>query len=143
MSDTFELAFELRDATPPWLLSHLREWISGAGAKGHAYLVVSEDANEACLFAGQLAMQLAVQLAVQLAAIAPRRGREVMATMAPSAADLTSLIDEAFLLFTGIVHPALAERSVALAAACSLQRAGSTLNLPSCRGSPPNAFERR
>ena len=57
MSDTSELAIELRDATPPWLLSHLREWISGAGDKGHAYLVVSEDANEACLFAGQLAMR--------------------------------------------------------------------------------------
>ena len=57
MSDTSELAVELRDATPPWLLSHLREWISGAGDKGHAYLVVSEDANEASLFAGQLAMR--------------------------------------------------------------------------------------
>ena len=57
MSDTSELAVELRDATPPWLLSHLREWISGAGDKGHAYLVVSEDANEACLFARQLAMR--------------------------------------------------------------------------------------
>ena len=57
MSDTSELAIELRDATPPWLLSHLREWISGAGDKGHAYLVVSEDANEACLFAKQLAMR--------------------------------------------------------------------------------------
>ena len=57
MSDTSELAIELRDATPPWLLSHLGEWISGAGDKGHAYLVVSEDANEACLFAGQLAMR--------------------------------------------------------------------------------------
>ena len=57
MSDTSESAIELREATPPWLLSHLREWISGAGDKGHAYLVVSEDANEAFLFAGQLAMR--------------------------------------------------------------------------------------
>ena len=57
MSDTSELAIELREATPPWLLIHLREWISGAGERGHAYLVVSEDASEACLFAGQLAMR--------------------------------------------------------------------------------------
>ena len=57
MSDTSDLAIELREATPPWLLSHLREWISGAGEKGHAYLVVSEDASEARLFAGQVAMR--------------------------------------------------------------------------------------
>jgi DNA polymerase-3 subunit delta' len=57
MPDTSELATELYDATPPWLLSHLREWISGAGRKGHAYLVVSEDAEEASLFARQLVMQ--------------------------------------------------------------------------------------
>jgi DNA polymerase-3 subunit delta' len=57
MPDTSELATELYDATPPWLLVHLREWIFGAGRKGHAYLVVSEDAEEASLFARQLAMQ--------------------------------------------------------------------------------------
>ena len=57
MSDTSELALALHDATPPWLLSHLREWTAGAEDKGHAYLVVSEDAEEASLFARQLAMQ--------------------------------------------------------------------------------------
>ena len=57
MSDTSEPAIELLEATPPWLLNHLREWMSGAGDKGHAYLVVSEDSNEASLFARQLAMQ--------------------------------------------------------------------------------------
>ena len=57
MSDTSELALALHDATPPWLLSHLREWTLGTEDKGHAYLVVSEDAEEASLFARQLAMQ--------------------------------------------------------------------------------------
>ena len=57
MSDTSELALALHDATPPWLLSHLWEWTAGAEDKGHAYLVVSEDAEEASLFARQLAMQ--------------------------------------------------------------------------------------
>jgi len=57
MSDTSELALALHDATPPWLLNYLREWTAGAGDKGHAYLVVSEDAEEASLFARQLAMQ--------------------------------------------------------------------------------------
>ena len=57
MSKTSELALELHDATPPWLLNQLRAWMSGAGDKGHAYLVVSEDAEEASLFARQLAMQ--------------------------------------------------------------------------------------
>ena len=57
MSDTSELALALHDATPPWLLSHLREWTSGAEDKGHAYLVISEDAEEASMFAMQLAMQ--------------------------------------------------------------------------------------
>ncbi len=57
MSDTPELALALHDATPPWLLSHLREWISGAEDRGHAYLVISEDAEEASMFARQLAMQ--------------------------------------------------------------------------------------
>ena len=57
MPDTQELALDLHAATPPWLLVHLREWISGTGDKGHAYLVVSEDAEEASLFAKQLAMQ--------------------------------------------------------------------------------------
>ena len=57
MPNTQELALDLHAATPPWLLVHLREWISGTGDKGHAYLVVSEDAEEASLFAKQLAMQ--------------------------------------------------------------------------------------
>ena len=57
MSDTSEIAVVLHDATPPWILNRLREWTSGAGDKGHAYLVVSEDAEEASLFARQLAMQ--------------------------------------------------------------------------------------
>ena len=57
MSDTSELALLLHDATPPWLFSYLREWTSGAEDKGHAYLVVSEDAEEASVFARQLAMQ--------------------------------------------------------------------------------------
>ena len=57
MSDPSEIAVVLHDAIPPWLLNHLREWTSGAGDKGHAYLVVSEDAEEASLFARQLAMQ--------------------------------------------------------------------------------------
>ena len=57
MSDASELALALHDATPPWILNHLREWTSGAEDKGHAYLVVSEDAEEASLFARQLAMQ--------------------------------------------------------------------------------------
>ena len=57
MPDTSELPSELYASTPPWLLGHLREWVSGAGRKGHAYLVVSEDAEEASLFATQLAMQ--------------------------------------------------------------------------------------
>ena len=57
MPETSELELELHDATPPWLLNQLRAWISGAGDKGHAYLVVSEDAEEASLFARQLAMQ--------------------------------------------------------------------------------------
>ena len=57
MSDTSELALAQHDATPPWFLSHLREWTSGAEDKGHAYLVVSEDAEEASVFARQLAMQ--------------------------------------------------------------------------------------
>ena len=57
MPDTSELATELYDATPPWLLSHLEEWISGSGRKGHAYLVVSEDAEEASLFARQVVIQ--------------------------------------------------------------------------------------
>ena len=57
MPDTPELALDLHAATPPWLLVHLREWMSGTGDKGHAYLVVSEDAEEASLFAKQLAMQ--------------------------------------------------------------------------------------
>ena len=57
MSDTSEIAVVLHDATPPWILNHLREWTSGAGDKGHAYLVISEDAEEASLFARQLAMQ--------------------------------------------------------------------------------------
>jgi DNA polymerase-3 subunit delta' len=57
MPDTPELALDLHAATPPWLLVHLREWISGTGDKGHAYLVVSEDEEEASLFAKQLAMQ--------------------------------------------------------------------------------------
>jgi DNA polymerase-3 subunit delta' len=57
MHDTPELALDLHAATPPWLLVHLREWISGTGDKGHAYLVVSEDPEEASLFAKQLAMQ--------------------------------------------------------------------------------------
>ncbi len=56
MPDTPELALDLHAATPPWLLVHLREWMSGTGDKGHAYLVVSEDAEEASLFAKQLAM---------------------------------------------------------------------------------------
>lgn len=57
MSDTSELALALHDATPPWLLSHLRKWTCGAEDKGHAYLVISEDAEEASMFARQLAMQ--------------------------------------------------------------------------------------
>ena len=57
MPDTPELALDLHAATPPWLLVHLREWMSGTGDKGHAYLVVSEDSEEASLFAKQLAMQ--------------------------------------------------------------------------------------
>jgi DNA polymerase-3 subunit delta' len=57
MPDTPELALDLHAATPPWLLVHLREWISDTGDQGHAYLVVSEDAEEASLFAKQLAMQ--------------------------------------------------------------------------------------
>ena len=57
MPDTPELAIDLHAATPPWLSLHLREWISSTGDKGHAYLVVSEDAEEASLFAKQLAMQ--------------------------------------------------------------------------------------
>ena len=57
MPETSELALELHDATPPWLLNQLRAWMSGAGDKGHAYLVVSEDAEEASLFSRQLAMQ--------------------------------------------------------------------------------------
>ena len=57
MPETSELVLELHDATPPWLLNQLRAWMSGAGDKGHAYLVVSEDAEEASLFARQLAMQ--------------------------------------------------------------------------------------
>ena len=57
MPDTPELALDLHAATPPWLLVHLREWISGTGDTGHAYLVVSDDAEEASLFAKQLAMQ--------------------------------------------------------------------------------------
>ena len=56
MPDTPELALDLHAATPPWLIVHLREWMSGTGDKGHAYLVVSEDAEEASLFAKQLAM---------------------------------------------------------------------------------------
>ena len=57
MSDTSELALALHDATPPWLMSHLREWTSRAEDKGHAYLAISEDAEEASMFARQLAMQ--------------------------------------------------------------------------------------
>ena len=57
MTDTPELALDHHAATPPWLFVHLREWISGTGDKGHAYLVVSEDAEEASIFARQLAMQ--------------------------------------------------------------------------------------
>lgn len=57
MSDTSEIAVVLHDATPPWILNHLREWTFGAADKGHAYLVISEDAEEASLFARQLAMQ--------------------------------------------------------------------------------------
>jgi len=55
--ESSELASDLHASTPPWLSVHLREWISGVGDKGHAYLVVSEDAWEASLFAQQLAMQ--------------------------------------------------------------------------------------
>ena len=57
MPDTPELALDLHAAAPPWLLVHLREWMSGTREKGHAYLVVSEDAEEASLFAKQLALQ--------------------------------------------------------------------------------------
>ena len=56
MPDTPELALDLHAATPPWLLVYLREWMSGTDDKGHAYLVFSEDAEEASLFAEQLAM---------------------------------------------------------------------------------------
>ena len=56
MPDTRELSLDLHAATPPWLLVHLCEWMSGTGDTGHAYLVVSEDAEEAFLFARQLAM---------------------------------------------------------------------------------------
>ena len=57
MPELSELALDLHAGTPPWILVHLREWILGGGDKGHAYLVVSEDAWEASLFARQLAMQ--------------------------------------------------------------------------------------
>ena len=57
MPETSELGVNLHDAPPPWLFSHLQKWISAAGEKGHAYLVVSEDAEEALLFARQLALQ--------------------------------------------------------------------------------------
>ena len=57
MPDIGEIALDPNAATPPWLLVHLREWILGTGEKGHAYLVVSEDAEEAYLFAHQMAMQ--------------------------------------------------------------------------------------
>ena len=57
MPETSELTLDLHATTPPWLLGYLREWSSGSSDKGHAYLVVSEDAEEATLFAERLAMQ--------------------------------------------------------------------------------------
>ena len=57
MPKSLALAPDLHASIPPWLSVHLREWISCVGDKGHAYLVVSEDAWEASLFAQQLAMQ--------------------------------------------------------------------------------------
>ena len=57
MPEALEHASELRDLTPPWLSSRLREWITVPGHKGHAYLVMSEDAEEAALFARGLAVQ--------------------------------------------------------------------------------------
>ena len=56
MPETSELTLDLHATTPPWLLGYLREWSSGSSDKGHAYLVVSEDAEEATLFAERLAM---------------------------------------------------------------------------------------
>ena len=43
-------------STPPWLDHLLQQWEASSAQRGHAFLLVSEDPEEAALFSSRLAV---------------------------------------------------------------------------------------